>query len=130
MQLKFLLPLVAFSLFSGCKEQPSPIFLDSDKTQYSIVSIPQGYVGGGGDPVMSTGGEVYFQGLPVLVADHKTQSQILAKAGKQPPKNTPGTIKIEARFHLEPGSTRISTNPPSSRSIYRLVIDELVEAHW
>lgn len=39
-------------------------------------------------------------------------------------------VIVEAVVHLELTSVTITSNPPSQTTIYKVVIDEMIEADW
>ena len=39
-------------------------------------------------------------------------------------------IYVDAKIHLERGTATVSTNPPSKRDVYRVVIEELYDVRW
>jgi hypothetical protein len=74
-------------------------------------------------------GTLQHKGNPVYVPS-KAKQQIRGRLGPQPQGNRDGRILVEAKVRLEPATVTVSTNPPSERSIYRVVIDELIHAEW
>ena len=104
-------------------------FKPIEKPQH-VLFLTQGWEGGGGDPVLvgpKTTTTVQYNGLPVYVGS-EAKKQI--RIGLGPQRNSTGRVLVEAKVHLEPTSADVSTNPPSVRSIYSVVIDELIHAEW
>jgi hypothetical protein len=97
-----------------------------------VVFLTESWTGGGGDPVLTgpdAKGTLQYKGDPVYVQT-KAKQQIGSRLGPQPPGNRDGRILVEAKVRLEPATATVSTNPPSERSLYRVVIDELIHAEW
>lgn len=98
-----------------------------------VFFLTESWDGGGGDPVLLSyegrGGTLRYKGKPVYLQG-KAQQQIRSRLGPPPKENPNGRILVEARAHLEPASARVSTDPPSTRSIYTVILDELIHVEW
>lgn len=106
-------------------------FESTDEPQH-VVFLVEPWDGGGGDAVLtdpSARGTLHFKGEPVYV-QWKAQQQIRGPLGPQPQGNADGRILVEAKVRLESATTTVSTNPPSKRKIFRVVIDKLIHAEW
>jgi hypothetical protein len=112
------------------RDEPRPFaFQLTEELQFALF-LTQPWTGGGGDPVLLSAtatSALHVKGLPVYI-QHDTQQTIRNALGPQ--RNEDGRILVEAKVHLELASATISTNPPSQRSIYSVVIDELIHAEW
>lgn len=72
---------------------------------------------------------VHLDGIPILLRQD-AKSIIYKKAGPQPKENRDGMVIVEAVVHLELTNVTITSNPPSQTTIYKVVIDEMIEADW
>jgi hypothetical protein len=91
-------------------------------------------VGGGADPVYASQDThpkraLRYKGLPVCVFSDE-QQMIQGRLGPQPPENRDLRRVVHAKVHLVPANATQSTNPPSKRSVYKVVIEELIDAQW
>jgi hypothetical protein len=67
--------------------------------------------------------------LPLFLLS-PAEAVIRQKAGAQPLQPYSKVIRVEARIHLERSTAAVSSNPPSTNSVYSVVIDELIDAKW
>ena len=122
---------VLFAAVAGCSEPSTCRFEAKEGSQHvRFFSIP--WVGGGGHPVLLPPNfhqTVHLDGIPILLRQD-AKSIIYKKAGPQPKENRDGMVIVEAVVHLELTNVTITSNPPSQTTIYKVVIDEMIEANW
>jgi len=117
--------------FAGCGQRLAfePI---AEVQEVTFLTCPT--AGGGGDPVYTTldprpGQALRFKSLPVILMSD-AQSVIRAELGPQPAENRDGRVLVSAKVFLERASAQQSTNPPSHRRVYKVVIEKLNSAEW
>lgn len=108
--------------------EPAFEFAHTAGPQHAVF-VTQHWSGGGGDPVLlgRLTRTAHIDGRPVYLTS-AAQEQVRQNLGPQA--NSTGAVLVEARIHLDRKSVSVSTDPPSNRSVYSVVIDELLRAEW
>ncbi len=128
--------LFSLIVLHGCGTNPTPAKLEPrfEATNQSqrAAFYTTSWVGGGGDPLLLSPGDhktAHFDGWPVVLKSD-AQEALRKHAGPQPNNGTVGVLLVDADIHLEESSTSVSTNPPSNRTIQKVVIERIHSAQW
>ena len=105
--------------------------------QYSRFLTKPGYTGAPFDsPIFvstqytrDSRGVARLDGL-MIGLEEKDLDEIFSKLPKLSPIPGGTLILVEAKIHLKSSTGSVSTNPPSRRQYYKVVIDKLINTRW